>query len=169
MKANYDADDQHSIAAFILDNMPAHKQFALGTIDDQGRPWVVCLNLTLDSELRFIWKSAIGTEHSKHLSAKPDVSICVFSEDNERGDFGFYARGRAHEITDAQELAHAIDVRFTQKGKPAPTTEELTGDSPARLYIAELDEAWVNDDRHVKTHVDLSVLRKVAQTRQMKL
>jgi uncharacterized protein YhbP (UPF0306 family) len=153
-------NNQEEIKKFITDNIGRHKQFALATVDEQGKPWAVCLNLAYDEKFNIIWKSLKTTEHSKHVSANPDVAICIFSETEGVGDFGLYLKAKAREVTDDEELRRLIDVRFTQKGKPAPDVSEFLGDSPARLYYAEVTEAWVNDDRHLKQVVDLEALRK---------
>lgn len=160
--SNYDEHDQATIAAFILENLPGHKQFALATADDEGTPWVVGINLTYDKDLRIIWLSRRDALHSRHLVKRPAVSICIFSENETRGDFGLYAYASAREVNDETEVARLIDMRFTQKDKPAPAPSELLGDSPVRLYVAELQKAWINDDSHVKRPVDLAVLRSAA-------
>ncbi len=145
---------------FVRDNLARHKQFALATVDETGKPWVVCLNLAYDEKFNFIWKSSKETEHSKHIAANPNVAICVFSETEEVGDFGFYTKALAHEVVDGEELVRLIDLRFTQAGKPTPELSEVSGDSLMRLYYAEIDEAWVNDNRHLKIAVNLDELRR---------
>lgn len=121
---------------FVKDNIRQHKQFALATVDEKGSPWVVCLNLAYDEKFNVIWKSSKETEHSKHIAKNPNVSICVFSETEGVGDFGFYAKAVAYEVTNEAELNKFIDIRFTKAGKPAPNILELSGDSPMRLYYA---------------------------------
>lgn len=153
-------NDQLAIKKFITDNIDRHKQFALATVDEQGKPWTVCLNLTHDDQFNIIWKSVKTTEHSRHIQAHPDVAICIFSETDGVGDFGLYMKARAREVTDVDEIKRLIDIRFTQKGKPTPDVAEFQGDAPARLYYAEVTEAWVNDDRHLKQPVDLDFLRQ---------
>jgi len=118
---NFDPTSQKSIAAFILESLPRHKQFLLSTVDEQAKPWGVCLNLTIDKEMRIIWKSRKDTE-----------------------------------------LAQLIDIRFAKKGKVNPPINTFLGDAPDRIYCAELSEAWVNDDSHRKTSVDLAFLISTA-------
>ncbi len=161
--ANFDENNQQSICSFVLDNLRSHNLMALGTQDENGNPWVVCVNLTVDNNGNIIWKSLKNTEHSKHIQKNPHVSICVFSKEDEAGDFGFYSYAEAHEVTDEAELQTCIDARYTQKGLKAPSTSEFLEDAPASLYIAHIEKAWVNDDRHVKTPIDMEVYREVAQ------
>ena len=155
---NYDENDQNSIANFINNNLARHTQFAIGTIDDNGKPWVVCVNLTVDQKFNFIWKSQKTSEHSKYILKRPAVSICVFSETEDIGDFGYYCQAVAHEVNDEEELKKLLDIRFKQKGKPVPPIEEFLGESNTSLYYAEVSDAWVNDSRHLKVSVDLKTL-----------
>lgn len=158
--SNYDENSQESVARFVLDNLPRHKQLAIATIDDDGKPWVVCVNLAYDEGVNFIWKSLKDTEHSKNVAARSDVSICAFSETPEVGDFGFYCKAKAYEVTDQTELERLLAVRY--KGREVPNAREFLGNSPHRIYYAKITEAWINDDRHIKTPVVLKVLKEIA-------
>lgn len=157
---NFDQNDPASIAAFVWRELPRHKQFALGTLDDDGRPWVVCLNLSFDNELNIFWKSLTDTEHSQHIVERPDVSICIFSENKAIGDYGLYTYATAREATDTSEIEHIIRHRY--KNKQHPSVSDFTGDASARLYIAKITQAWINDDRHIKSPIDLDVLRSTS-------
>ncbi|HSI21261.1 MAG TPA: pyridoxamine 5'-phosphate oxidase family protein [Verrucomicrobiae bacterium] len=157
--AAFQGNNPESVINFIRTNLPRHKQFALSTVDGSGNPWTVCLNLSFDDELNIIWKSRKDTEHSQHILLHPQVAVCVFSEEEGVGDFGFYAKALAHEVTDLVEIEKCIAIRYLQKGKPAPAMTDFLGDSPDRLYMACLTEAWVNDDSHVKTPVALPILQ----------
>lgn len=158
MARGFDHSSQKDAVRFIRENIGRHKQFALGTVDSAGQPWVVCLNLAYDDKLNIIWKSEKSTEHSNHIQNNPTVSICIFSETDEVGDFGFYARAVAREITDEEELRQAIKIRFEDKGKLAPPIEEFIGNSKVRLYKAILSDLWLNDDVHEKIKIDLEKL-----------
>jgi uncharacterized protein YhbP (UPF0306 family) len=151
--------DQQGIKEFITNNLSRHKEFTLATVDDAGLPWVVALNLCYDDNFDIIWHSEKTTEHSKHLIDRPDVAICIFSDFADIGDFGLYAKAKAYEVTDEEELAEKLRRRFMAKGKPVPPTTEYSGDSPHRLYCARITEAWVNDQSHAKQKVDLELLR----------
>lgn len=159
LDAYLDENSQAEIADFILKHLPSHSQFALGTVDESGKPWVVCLNLAYDKKLNIIWKSNKNAEHSKHVRGNPNVAVCVFSETKEIGDFGFYSKALAHEVTDESELKDCLDARYKAKGKEAPPLSKFQGESPDRIYIAKLKEAWVTDKSHQKIKVDLEMLR----------
>lgn len=156
-----DLNNQREIAEFIRDHVDEHKQFALATVGQDGQPWLVCLNLAYDEQFNIIWKSEKDTVHSQHVRANPSAAICIFSEDTERGDFGLYAKAQAQEISDEQELKRLLQIRFGRKGKPVPPIGSFIDDATSRIYYAQIKEMYFNDNRHLKTKVDLEVLRQV--------
>lgn len=164
--SHFDHTKQSAIANFVLENLPLHKQFALGTIDENKHPWVVCLNVAIDNEINIIWKSKIDTEHSKHIPRAPNVAICIFSESEKVGDFGFYAKALAHEVLDINELQRCLEVRYASKGKVIPPVTDFMPGAMYRMYSAKISEAWVNDDRHLKIKIDLQVLREMMLQRE---
>ena len=160
---NFDSTNPTAIAQFVLNNLTKHKQFALGTTDPEKGPWVVCLNLVFDNDLNFIWKSKTDTLHSNHLIYNSQVAICVFSESEDIGDFGFYAKATAHAVTNEKELKQCLQVRYAAQGKEMPPMNTFLASADQRIYIAEISEAWVNDDRHIKLPVNLQLLRKIVK------
>jgi hypothetical protein len=160
---HFELDNQESIASFILANLKRHDLMAIATVDTVGKPWVVCVNLSYDTDLNIYWKSAKGSEHSKNITENEDVGICIFSHNDEVGDFGFYLKAKVHEVVDGDELAHAIKVKYEQKGLEVPPASDFLEPSSRAMYCAVVSEAWINDDRHTKTPVDLSILRKQAK------
>ena len=159
--SNYNENDQTTITDFILQNLPSHKMLALATVGADGKPWAVCVHTAFDMHVGFIWRSQVSAEHSKNIQARPDVSICAFSNSPKIGDFGFYCNAVAKEVGDEAELTKLLAIFY--QGREVPKVSEFTGDSLARLYYALPTEAWVTDDRHKKTAVDLEVLRKKVQ------
>jgi uncharacterized protein YhbP (UPF0306 family) len=151
--------DQSQIKQFITTNLPRIKHVTLGTLDDEGKPWVVVVGLSYDNKFNVIWQSRKDTMHSQYIAKRPEVGICIFGNLPEVGNVGFYAKAKAREVTDEQELAEKLEVRFSQIGKPVPSPADFVGDSPMRIYYAEIDEAWINSADFVKRAVDLDVLR----------
>lgn len=156
---NYDPNDRQQTAQFILCQLVQHKHFVLATTDDDGTPWAVYLGFVLDKNLDFIWLSKRGTEHSKHIRARKTVSVGVFSKTEDIGDFGLYCKATAREITEAEEIKESLQLYFELKGKPVPNVTAFTGDTDMRVYKAEIQQAWVNDDSHIKREVNLQALR----------
>ena len=140
-----------------MSNLSRVKEFSLATVDQAGEPWVVAINLCYDDQLNIIWHSKKDTQHSKHISNNPNVAICIYDDFTDIGDFGFYAKSQAYEVTDPDELRQLLKIRFESKNKPVPSADEYSGESPDRIYCAALTEAWINDQSKRKQAVDLSI------------
>ncbi|MBI3626701.1 pyridoxamine 5'-phosphate oxidase family protein, partial [Candidatus Uhrbacteria bacterium] len=156
---NFDEKNSISIAKFILAGLMRHDLFALGTTYESQQPRIVCLNLSFDAQLNIIWKSQKKAAHSRHIDNNAKAAICIFSKDEELGDFGFYTQVIAREVKDEIELKKCLDIKYKAKGKAIPPIDNFVGNAPERIYVAEIQKAWVNDSRHLKTEVDLDTLR----------
>lgn len=156
---NYTPGNQTEVAQFVARRLPHHSHFVLGTTDDTGEPWVVYLGLAFDDELNVIWLSKKNTEHSRHLREHSIVSIGIFSKTKDSGDFGLYCKATAQEVNDEEELKKLLPFYFAPRGKSVPGVTSFLGNGDTRAYKATITEAWVNDDSHVKTAVDLNELR----------
>jgi uncharacterized protein YhbP (UPF0306 family) len=150
-------NNKEDTSKFILENLEKHDLMALGTVDEKGKPWVVAVHFWMDKKLNLIWKSAKDTEHSKHIAQNPEVSICVFSHTADVGDFGFYTKAIAREVSDQDELAACLKIRDAKTGKTSSLDEHL-GDSNFRIYLAEIIEAWTTQDKN-KVKLDVEELR----------
>lgn len=166
---NFDPNNQRDIAGFVSRCIARHNLIALATTNQDGTPWVVCVNLTMDNNLNFIWRSDKNAEHSQNIAKNSAVSICVFSQLPDIGDFGFYSQATAREISDHNKLVNAIDVKYQQKGLPVPPISDFVGESNLRLYSAQVTSAWVNDDQHIKTKIDLDVIKNTLKSLQSPL
>lgn len=159
----YDENDPSSIALYCHEHLASCLVFSLATVSPEGQPWSVCLNLTVDDEGDIIWRSHNMTEHSRHIVAHPNVAISAFLHTGDV-EFGFYARATVHEVVDEQELHKNASIRYTQRqDESVPGGSELAGESPYRLYHATLTEVWVSDVRHLKSKVDLELLRNLTK------
>ncbi len=155
----YDENDLKSVALYCHENLASCLVFSLATVSPDGRPWSICLNLSVDDKGDIIWRSHKMTEHSQHISHNSNAAISAFLHTGDV-EFGFYARATVHEVVDELELKKNVSVRYTQRDSGSlPDNTELAGESPYRLYHATLTDVWVSDVRHLKTRVDLDTLR----------
>ena len=150
---------QEEVKRFITDGLPHHPQCVVATTDDTGQPWAVCVAFGHDNQFNIFWRSVRDTEHSRHLRARPDIAICIFSDTDERGEFGLYLKAKAHEVTDPAEAQRLLEHLAARKNRSPEDPAKYQNPSPLRLYYATVTAAWINDDSHVKTPVDLEVLR----------
>jgi predicted pyridoxine 5'-phosphate oxidase superfamily flavin-nucleotide-binding protein len=55
-----------------------HHYLVLGTVDDDGGPWVTPLFFAADGDDRVVWVSSPASRHSGNLGARPSVAITLF-------------------------------------------------------------------------------------------
>jgi nitroimidazol reductase NimA-like FMN-containing flavoprotein (pyridoxamine 5'-phosphate oxidase superfamily) len=67
--------DSGAIARAILDS---NLYMTLGTVDEDGRPWVSPVYYASDDYKDFYWTSSLEATHSRNIATRPEVSIVVF-------------------------------------------------------------------------------------------
>jgi nitroimidazol reductase NimA-like FMN-containing flavoprotein (pyridoxamine 5'-phosphate oxidase superfamily) len=117
----------------------------LGTADADGRPWTTPVYFAPGGDREFYWLSAVDARHSRHLAARPAVSMVVF--DSTVAPYhgrAVYAVGEAHALSgDDVERALAVYPRPGGEGVTTFTAKDVTGPAPYRLYRATATELWV--------------------------
>ncbi|KGN39182.1 pyridoxamine 5'-phosphate oxidase family protein [Knoellia subterranea] len=117
----------------------------IGSIDDDGRPWTSPVYFAADGLTDFYWVSNVGSRHSVNVDARPDVSLVVFdSTVPAYHGRALYAVGSASWVDDA-EVPHGLTVYPgpESRGGSGLTVEDVTGESPYRLYRARATHVWV--------------------------
>lgn len=122
------------------------RYLTLGTVDADGRPWTSPVYFAADDELRhFYWVSSQASQHSRHLAARPEVSLAVFDATvPPYHGRCLYAAGTA-EVVSGDDLRAGLTVYPgpPARGGSTMTTHDVTGDSLWRLYRAEASALWV--------------------------
>jgi hypothetical protein len=95
----------------------------LGTVDQDGRPWVSPVYYATADYTRFYWISSPEVRHSRNLARHQDVSIVMSAV--------------AEELTGA-DLDRGLEVYPgpAERGGRAMTAEEVRPPAPYRLYRA---------------------------------
>ena len=70
----------------------------VAVILDDGTPWAVPVRIQEHHDSVFEWDSKLDTVHSQAIAKHPEAAITIFSK-NEGVQFGFYAKGRAEEVS----------------------------------------------------------------------
>lgn len=111
----------------------------LGTADESGRPWVAPVWFAHSGYREFFWVSSPHAQHSRNLTARPEVSIVIFDSQVAPADAeAVYVSARAEELSGA-DLESGIEV-FSRKsesdGLPAYSRADVHGPAQLRLYRA---------------------------------
>lgn len=120
----------------------------LATADDTGPPWATPVWFAADGLDRLYWLSWPGSRHSVLIERRPEIALTVFdSTVVPNTGTAFYATAHARQCTE-QELAKALPIynrRSLAEDIGEFTHSHVTGHSRLRLYVAEINEAWVLD------------------------
>jgi predicted pyridoxine 5'-phosphate oxidase superfamily flavin-nucleotide-binding protein len=142
MKFNHDnADELATGAAMVL---TTHPLMVIATVDKDGQPWAVPVHQKTSPNLEITWLSMTNARHSQNIVASSKVSATLFSV-AEHGEVSLFLEG-------------------TAAGEPPPDEPDA-----ARIpYKMTPTAAWINDDTHTKTAVDLELLRTKLNVKENK-
>jgi uncharacterized pyridoxamine 5'-phosphate oxidase family protein len=141
-----DPDQPHeSLEPHARELLDANRYLTLGTVSAGGRPWASPVYFSWSAGWQFYWVSASDAEHSRNLTARPDVSITVFdSTVPAYHGRAVYAVGEAREVPD-YELDEALShyPGPPERGGVALSRADVTGDTAWRFYQAAASSLWV--------------------------
>lgn len=117
----------------------------LGTVGGDGQPWTSPIYMAADGLSDFYWVSNQASLHSLNVEAHPQVSLVVFdSTVPAYHGRALYAVGTAA-VVEESELEHGLGVYPGPESRGGSTMllEDVTGESPYRLYRARASRVWV--------------------------
>lgn len=124
----------------------ANRYMALGTVEEDGDPWVSPVWFASEDYHTFHWVSSHDAKHSRNLAFHPEVAIAIFDSSVPiGGGQAVYMKGEAEELSGA-ELGRGLEVfdRVSQReiGRGWELAE-VQGSALFRLYRASVSEHWV--------------------------
>jgi nitroimidazol reductase NimA-like FMN-containing flavoprotein (pyridoxamine 5'-phosphate oxidase superfamily) len=117
----------------------ANRYLVLGTLDPDGEARLSPVYFTHVDYAEFYWISSPASHHSQNLQRHPSLNVVVFDSSAPIGAGQcVYVHADAAVVPDA-EVAEHCRAAFSGdlRGASAYSPEELSGDSPLRLYRAE--------------------------------
>ena len=132
--------DLGAIARAIID---ANLYMALGTADDDGRPWVSPVYYAAKGYTEFYWMSSPEVTHSQNLVRRPQVSIVVFNSQVPAGTGqAVYMSATAEELSGDDDLVRGLEAYPgpPERGGRTMTPEQLRPPATYRLYRATVSQ-----------------------------
>jgi nitroimidazol reductase NimA-like FMN-containing flavoprotein (pyridoxamine 5'-phosphate oxidase superfamily) len=124
---------------------------ALGTADENGKPWVAPVYFASAAYREFYWISSPDVRHSRNIALRPQVSIVVFDSQIPIGSGqAVYMSALAEQVIDL-DLIRSLGIyngRFpnpAEHGVQEITKQDVLAPAPYRLYRATASEHWVLD------------------------
>jgi nitroimidazol reductase NimA-like FMN-containing flavoprotein (pyridoxamine 5'-phosphate oxidase superfamily) len=120
----------------------ANKYLTLGTVGEDGRPWVTPVYFTPDGHDDFYWVSSPEAVHSVNIARNPDVSIAIFDSSVAIGQASaVYLTARAGVVPDDELEQRAAFYSSRYPELKSFSVDELH--TELRLYRARATAHWV--------------------------
>jgi len=136
-------NDERELSAIARSIIDDNQYLTLGTADEDGRPWVSPVYFAAADHTEFYWISAPGSDHSRNIAGRPEVSIVVF--DSRAPIFtgqAVYMSGVAAQVADA-DLERGLEVYPGRSGAVSFTADELRPPGRYRMYRAIVAQHWI--------------------------
>ena len=130
----------------------------VATADRTGQPWATPVYFAHTDYREYFWVSESESQHSQNLVVRREAAGVIYDSNAKLGDAqAVYVLGIAQELP-AHECADPIKVyskRSKGHGGEGWTLEDVTGDSPHRLYRATAEALYVLDEHDHRVEVRL--------------
>lgn len=125
----------------------------IATVCEDGMPWNTPVYASYDEQYNFFWISTQDSQHSKNIAHSSQVFLVIYDSTVQEGTGrGVYVKARAAELTDEDEITHALKYHYGRKNKsPRPVTDFM-GPASRRVYKAIPEMFWINTDEKVDGH-----------------
>jgi uncharacterized protein YhbP (UPF0306 family) len=133
------------LAAHARAIIDANLYLTLGTTDPDGYPWTSPVYFAPAGDREFYWMSATDARHSRHVAARPPVSMVIFdSSVLPYHGRAVYAVGEARELS-GSDLDRALEIYPRPGGQDATPVSRAEVTAPAiyRLYQATASDMSV--------------------------
>ena len=128
------------IARAVID---ANLYMTLGTVGEDGRPWVTPVYYSAGEYAELFWVSNPEATHSRNIAARPHVSIVIFNSQTPIGTAqAVYMSGVAEEITgvDRDRGIEVFSRGAQAQGAGKWTSDRVQPPAHLRLYRATISQ-----------------------------
>ncbi len=139
------AEELAAVARAVVDT---NLYMTLGTVDENGAPWLSPVYFVTADCRVFYWASKTDTLHTANLAARPELSIVIFnSQVPVYQGRALFVKGTGEEVP-AAELDAGVEIyngpAATRGVKPLDRAD-VEAPSPYRLYRATAAELFTLD------------------------
>jgi hypothetical protein len=129
---------------------------ALSTVnpDDGHSPWVTPIYFSTTNDLQVLWLSALDAQHSINISKNPRVALAFYDTNTPFGNAqGLYVTGSVRTLADNELEWGCLTFytrRFPEKDAftlKARNPKDFREPSPRRMYLCQVERAWVLDPK----------------------
>lgn len=134
----------------------------IATASKDGQPWNSPVYSAFDKNYNFFWASDQNGQHSKNIKENNKIFLVIYDSTAREGTGeGVYVLAKAYELTDKEEITHALkhlDGRVSKQKDPTIRVSEFQNEMPRRVYKAVPEKVWVNDDGEINgNYIDIRI------------
>ncbi|MGH9014238.1 MAG: pyridoxamine 5'-phosphate oxidase family protein [Acidimicrobiia bacterium] len=153
--------DLDALARTVIDT---NRYMVLGTTEPDSRPRVSPVYFTHAGYRTFYWVSSPSAHHSRNIDARPSVALAIYDSTAEIGQGRcVYIEATATAVPDEALPQHCAKAfANVAPGAKAFRPEDLMGDAPLRLYLAQATKHDVHvPGRDPSNETGLDIRREV--------
>jgi uncharacterized protein YhbP (UPF0306 family) len=118
----------------------------IATVCSDNSPWNTPVFYVYDEDLTLYWWSDSKSKHSRNIYHDGRVVITVYDSSPESDAKGVYIKAQANEVSSGL-FEKILSIYNTYAPKEFQLkVENVTGDSPSRLYFAKPEKIWLNGE-----------------------
>lgn len=116
----------------------------LATVNDDGTPWNTPVYFATDGRHNFYWSSHPQSRHSQNILRDGKVFAVIYDSTSQDGE-GVYLQCEASVVDDESEVARALELLGSRRGKPFKDISKFMSPGPQRIFKAVPLQTWMND------------------------
>lgn len=141
----------------------------IATVSKDGQPWNTPVYSAYDEDYNFFWASDQNGQHSTNIKENNKIFIVIYDSTAPEGTGeGVYILAKAYELTNEEEISHALsylDGRANKQKDSKTRVTEFQGEMPRRVYKAVPERVWANDDgeingNYIDIRIEVDLLKK---------
>lgn len=147
------AESSADVARRVID---VNSYMTLATADATGRPWATPVWFAERDGREFVWVSRPGTQHSRNIADRPEVTLVVFDSSVAVGSAtAMYVEAVAGEVAEADraDALAVFNARSAARGIREWDESEVSEAAQFRLYRAIAAHVWVLDEHDQRVPV----------------
>lgn len=119
----------------------------LATASSDGEPWSAAVFYAYDKAFNLYWFSDVEAKHSKNIEARSQLAITIYDSTVAEGlGKGLQIEAVAERLEDLREIEKAVRIYNKFARMYRLSVDDVSGDSPTRMYRAEIRKVWTNID-----------------------
>lgn len=125
----------------------------IASVTPEGMPWNSPVYSAFDDDYNFYWGTHIDSQKAKNIQNNENVFLVIYDSTVPPGTGeGVYVQAKSRQLSEPDEIQHAYETLRNRRPTHFWEPEAFSEEGPIRLFIAEPQKAWMNDEDNKKGH-----------------